>query len=86
MREGMNAVDLSLYRPHVGVVLFNPARQVWIGRRPDPPEPWNCQFPQGGGHHGADLEAAARRGLLLGRGRRRLRPRGRPTSPRRPRW
>ena len=63
MREGMNAVDLSLYRPNVGVVLFNPAGQVWFGRRADTPEPWNWQFPQGGVDDGEDLEAAARREL-----------------------
>ncbi|MEN5231203.1 RNA pyrophosphohydrolase [Brevundimonas naejangsanensis] len=59
----MNAVDLSLYRPNVGVVLFNPAGQVWFGRRAGTPEPWNWQFPQGGVDDGEDLEAAARREL-----------------------
>jgi len=56
-------IDLSLYRPNVGVVLFNPASQVWFGRRADTPEPWNWQFPQGGVDEGEDLLDAARREL-----------------------
>ncbi len=55
--------DLSLYRPNVGVVLFHPNGQVWLGRRAGAPGPFNWQFPQGGVDEGEDLEAAARREL-----------------------
>jgi putative (di)nucleoside polyphosphate hydrolase len=55
--------DLDLYRPNVGVVLFHPDGQVWLGRRAGTPGPWNWQFPQGGVDPGEDLEAAARREL-----------------------
>jgi putative (di)nucleoside polyphosphate hydrolase len=55
--------DLALYRPNVGVVLFNRQGQVWLGRRVRTPPPHNWQFPQGGVDHGEDLEAAARREL-----------------------
>ena len=59
----MSQIDLSAYRPNVGVVLFNAAGQVWLGRRAKTPEPWNWQFPQGGVDEGEDLEAAALREL-----------------------
>lgn len=59
----MSARDLSLYRPNVGVVLFNRQGQVWLGRRAGAPEPWRWQFPQGGVDPGEDMEAAARREL-----------------------
>lgn len=60
-------MDLSPYRPNVGVVLFHPDGRVWLGRRIATPEPWRWQFPQGGvdpdeAAHG-DWEAAARREL-----------------------
>ena len=55
--------DLSLYRPHVGVVLFHPDGRVWYGRRVATPGPHNWQFPQGGVDKGEDLEAAALREL-----------------------
>jgi putative (di)nucleoside polyphosphate hydrolase len=55
--------DLDLYRPNVGVVLFNRQGQVWLGRRVRTPPPYNWQFPQGGVDDGEDLEAAARREL-----------------------
>lgn len=55
--------DLTLYRPNVGVVLFNPDGRVWLGRRAGTPGPHNWQFPQGGVDPGEDLEAAARREL-----------------------
>jgi len=55
--------ELSAYRPNVGVVLFHPNGQVWLGRRAGAPEPYNWQFPQGGVDEGEDLEAAARREL-----------------------
>jgi putative (di)nucleoside polyphosphate hydrolase len=56
-------VDLSRYRPNVGVVLFHPDGRVWLGRRANTPPPYNWQFPQGGVDDGEDLEAAARREL-----------------------
>ena len=59
--SGMSA-DLQLYRPNVGVVLFNPDGRVWLGRRADTPGPHNWQFPQGG-VDGRGPEAAARREL-----------------------
>jgi putative (di)nucleoside polyphosphate hydrolase len=55
--------DLDLYRPNVGVVLFNRQGEVWLGRRVRTPPPYNWQFPQGGVDDGEDLEAAARREL-----------------------
>ena len=55
--------DLDLYRPNVGVVLFNRQGQVWLGRRVRTSPPYNWQFPQGGVDDGEDLEAAARREL-----------------------
>ena len=55
--------DLSLYRPNVGVVLFNLDGRVWYGQRHATPGPYNWQFPQGGVDEGEDLEAAARREL-----------------------
>jgi len=55
--------DLTLYRPNVGVVLFNAEGQVWYGRRAGTAGPHNWQFPQGGIDDGEDLEAAALREL-----------------------
>ena len=55
--------DLSLYRPNVGVVLFNAGGQVWYGKRAGVDGPHNWQFPQGGVDKGEDLEAAALREL-----------------------
>ncbi|CAN5434407.1 RNA pyrophosphohydrolase [soil metagenome] len=60
---GMNTPDLTLYRPNVGVVLFNAGGQVWYGRRAGTDGPHNWQFPQGGVDKGEDLEAAALREL-----------------------
>jgi putative (di)nucleoside polyphosphate hydrolase len=56
-------LDLSLYRPNVGVVLFNSQGRAWLGRRCKTDGPHNWQFPQGGVDDGEDLEAAARREL-----------------------
>jgi putative (di)nucleoside polyphosphate hydrolase len=56
-------MDLSLYRPNVGVVLFHPDGRVWYGRRAGTPGPHNWQFPQGGVDEGEDYETAARREL-----------------------
>ena len=53
-----------LYRPNVGVVLFNRDGLVWIGHRPDSGSHHDWQFPQGGIDAGEDVEAAARRELL----------------------
>ena len=54
---------LSLYRPNVGVVLFNAAGKVWLGQRINAAEPHNWQFPQGGVDKGEDLYPAALREL-----------------------
>ncbi|MEO7027281.1 MAG: RNA pyrophosphohydrolase [Caulobacteraceae bacterium] len=59
----MTAVDLSLYRPNVGVVLLAADGRVWLGRRADVPGPRNWQFPQGGVDPGETLETAAAREL-----------------------
>ena len=57
------APDLSLYRPNVGVVLFDRRGRVWLGRRLKTEGPYNWQFPQGGVDEGEDLYAAALREL-----------------------
>ena len=56
-------VELALYRPNVGVVLFNAEGKVWLGRRINTPGPQNWQFPQGGVDKGEDLFPAALREL-----------------------
>jgi putative (di)nucleoside polyphosphate hydrolase len=56
-------MDLSRYRPNVGVVLFHPDGRVWYGRRAGTPGPYNWQFPQGGVDEGEDYLTAARREL-----------------------
>ena len=56
-------LDLTPYRPNVGVVLFNIDGKVWLGKRFETPGPFNWQFPQGGVDAGEDLETAARREL-----------------------
>jgi len=54
-------VDLSRFRPNVGVVLMRADGKVWLGRRADTPGPFNWQFPQGGVDRGeALLDAAVR--------------------------
>ena len=55
--------SLELYRPNVGVVLFDREGRVWLGQRVGTPGPYNWQFPQGGVDPGEELEAAARREL-----------------------
>ena len=67
-------MDLSLYRPNVGVVLFNPDGRVWLGKRAATPGPWCWQFPQGGVDEGEDLETAARRELVEETGARTITP------------
>ncbi len=59
----MSDPDLSLYRPNVGIVLFNPQGLVWLGRRIGAEPPLNWQFPQGGMDEGEDWDEAARREL-----------------------
>jgi putative (di)nucleoside polyphosphate hydrolase len=56
-------LDLSLYRPNVGVVLFNRDGLVWLGRRVASDGPFNWQFPQGGVDEGEDWDTAGRREL-----------------------
>lgn len=51
----------SLYRPCVGICLFNEAGKVFVGERIDTPGAW--QMPQGGIDAGEDLLVAARREL-----------------------
>lgn len=51
------------YRDNVGVVVFNHAGQVWLGKRLHTSGSRTWQFPQGGVDPGEDLEAAARREL-----------------------
>ena len=63
MESQTTTQDLSLYRPNVGVVLFNKAGQVWLGRRAKADGPYNWQFPQGGVDEGEELYDAARREL-----------------------
>jgi putative (di)nucleoside polyphosphate hydrolase len=41
-------MDLTLYRPNVGVVLARGDGKVWLGRRARTRGPNNWQFPQGG--------------------------------------
>jgi putative (di)nucleoside polyphosphate hydrolase len=59
----MTTPDLSLYRPNVGIVLFNAEGKVWYGRRAGVDGPHNWQFPQGGVDKDEDLETAALREL-----------------------
>ncbi len=54
---------LSAYRPNVGIVLFNHAGQVWLGRRAHTNGSHVWQFPQGGVDEGEDLFEAALREL-----------------------
>lgn len=63
------AADLSLYRPNVGIALFNPQGAVWLGQRADvldidePPGDCLWQMPQGGVDAGEDVISAAHREL-----------------------
>jgi putative (di)nucleoside polyphosphate hydrolase len=56
-------VDLTRFRPNVGVVLMRHDGTVWLGRRAGEPGPTNWQFPQGGVDKGETLYAAALREL-----------------------
>ncbi|MEM7618732.1 MAG: RNA pyrophosphohydrolase [Pseudomonadota bacterium] len=51
----------NLYRPCVGIALFNKDGQVFVGERIDTPGAW--QMPQGGIDPGEDLTLAAMREL-----------------------
>lgn len=51
----------SLYRPCVGIALFNQGGKVFVGERIDTPDAW--QMPQGGIDPDEDLEIAAFREL-----------------------
>ena len=53
----------ELYRPCVGVAIFNPKGQVWIGKRAGETGPYIWQFPQGGIDPGETPEYAAIREL-----------------------
>jgi putative (di)nucleoside polyphosphate hydrolase len=54
-------LDISRFRPNVGVVLARTDGKVWLGRRADTPGPHNWQFPQGGLDKGeAPYEGALR--------------------------
>jgi putative (di)nucleoside polyphosphate hydrolase len=61
--DGPGDGPLALYRPNVGVVLFNAQGQVWLGRRVSTAAPYNWQFPQGGVDKGEDVAQAALREL-----------------------
>ena len=63
MKDTATLRDLDLYRPNVGVVVFDARGLAWLGRRAGAEGPHNWQFPQGGVDDGEDLEAAARREL-----------------------
>jgi len=51
------------YRLGVGLMLFNPAGQVWVGQRLDQPADAGWQMPQGGIDDGETPEQAALREL-----------------------
>jgi len=63
MEDAATPRNLDLYRPNVGVVVFDRSGRIWLGRRAGAEGPHNWQFPQGGVDDGEDLEAAARREL-----------------------
>ena len=56
-------MDLSRYRPNVGIVLINADGHVWLGRRAGVAGPLNWQFPQGGMDRAEGPLAAAVREL-----------------------
>ena len=49
------------YRANVGIVLVNPAGEIFVGRRRDTPDAW--QMPQGGIDAGESVRDAAQREL-----------------------
>lgn len=62
MNKSPNPQIPKLYRPCVGIALFNKHGKVFVGDRIDSPGGW--QMPQGGVDDGEDLRAAAFRELL----------------------
>ncbi|HYE43301.1 MAG TPA: RNA pyrophosphohydrolase [Caulobacteraceae bacterium] len=62
--DTLHPLDLDLYRPNVGIVVFDRAGRVWLGRRSGARPPHDWQFPQGGVDPGEDWETAARRELM----------------------
>ena len=54
--------EKKIYRPCVGIALFNEDGNVFVGERIDTPGAW--QMPQGGIDEGESLEQAALRELL----------------------
>lgn len=61
--EPLHPLDLELYRPNVGIVVFDRAGRVWLGRRSGARPPHDWQFPQGGVDPGEDWREAALREL-----------------------
>jgi putative (di)nucleoside polyphosphate hydrolase len=55
--------DLALYRPNVGIVLFNREGRVWLGKRANTQGAHLWQFPQGGVDKGEAPLSAAKREL-----------------------
>jgi len=53
--------ETKIYRPCVGIALFNSDGHVFVGERIDTPGAW--QMPQGGIDEGEDIETAAMREL-----------------------
>jgi putative (di)nucleoside polyphosphate hydrolase len=51
------------HRANVGIALFNPLGEIWLGRRNAAEPPWQWQLPQGGIDPGEAPEAAALREL-----------------------
>lgn len=62
------------YRPGVGIMLFNPKGQVFVGERIDNPGAW--QMPQGGIDEGEELEIAVFREMEEEIGTRKAKIRG----------
>ncbi len=56
-------VDKTLYRPAVGIVVFNSKGKVWLGRRKGEKTKYKWQFPQGGIDKGESATDAAFREL-----------------------
>ena len=60
---GAAPLDLTRFRPNVGIILARADGKVWLGRRAETPGPRNWQFPQGGVDEGEPLHEAALREL-----------------------
>jgi putative (di)nucleoside polyphosphate hydrolase len=63
MSDASGSDPFPEHRPNVGIVLFNPAGRVWIGKRYAQGGAYAWQFPQGGIDDGEAPEAAAVREL-----------------------